>query len=111
MEIVNNQPGKFEWRVYRNDTTIITVIVADEDDLPVDLTGWTITGKVRQLPTSQTSIADLTITEEYGVLTVTLDTTNLERINYFDIQAVNDETLKVRTLVSGVIYVEEDVTR
>jgi hypothetical protein len=111
MEMLSNQPAKFEWRVYRNDTTVITIVVADDDNLPVDLSGWTISGKVRQLPTSSTSIADLTITEEYGVLTVSLDTTDLERINYFDIQAIQDSTSKVRTLVSGVIYVEEDVTR
>jgi len=112
MEVLSNQPPKFEWRVYRFDTTTITIVVADPTtDIPVDLSGWTFAGKVRQLPTSATSIVDLTITEDQSVLTVTCDTTDLERINYFDIQATQTATGKVRTLVSGVIYVEEDVTR
>lgn len=111
MEIVNNQPPKFDWRVYRNDNTVITLLINDEYDVPLDLTGWTFAGKVRQLPTSATSITDLTITEDQSVLTISLDTTDLERINYFDIQATQTETSKVKTLVSGIIYVEEDVTR
>jgi hypothetical protein len=51
------------------------------------------------------------IVKNAHVLTIGLDTTNLDVMNHFDIQGVNQNSGTVSTIVTGTIYVEEDVTR
>lgn len=109
--ILNVQPPKFEWRVYRNDSTILTIAVVDQYDQPVDISSWTFTSKVREFPDSTSVLTTPIVSTNGHFITLTLNTVPLERINYFDIQAFNDTTDQVKTILSGVIYLEEDVTR
>lgn len=109
--ILNVQPPKFEWRVYRNDSTILTIAVVDKNDQPVELTGWTFTSKVREFPDSSTTLTTPIVSVNGHFITLTLNTVPLERINYFDIQGYSDSTGQTKTILSGQIYVEEDVTR
>lgn len=109
--ILNVQPPKFEWRVYRNDSTILTIAVVDQYDQPVDISSWTFTSKVREFPDSTSVLTTPIVATNGHFITLTLNTVPLERINYFDIQAFNDTTDQVKTILSGVIYLEEDVTR
>lgn len=109
--ILNVQPPKFEWRVYRNDSTALTIAMVDSNDEPIELAGWDFTCMVKDFPDSATPITEPDVIVNSNFLTVALDTSDLERINYFDIQAFNDSTNQTKTILSGQIYVEEDITR
>lgn len=111
METLNSQPDVMEWRVYRNDNTVLTLVLVDTNNEPLDLTDWEFEGYVRQFPTNETVLDSMDIVKNQHVLTIGLDTTNLDVMNFFDIQGVNQITEKISTIVRGTIYVEEDVTR
>lgn len=100
-----------DWQVYRNDSTVMTLVLVDTDNVALDLTDWTFTGQVRQFPTNTSVLDAMDIVKNENVLTVGLDTTNLDVMNYFDIQGVNSNTSTVSTILTGTIYVQEDVTR
>lgn len=111
MKTLNAQPDSMEWRVYRNDTSVMTLVLVDMNDVAIDLTDWTFTGQVRQFPTNTTVLDSMDIVKNANTLTIGLDTTGLDVMNFFDIQGVNAITSKISTIVTGTIYVEEDVTR
>lgn len=111
METLNSQPDIMEWRVYRSDNTVLTLVLVDTNNNPLDLTDWEFEGQVRQFPTNETVLDSMDIVKNQHVLTIGLDTTNLDVMNFFDIQGVNQVTEKISTIVRGTIYVEEDVTR
>jgi hypothetical protein len=111
MDILNVQPATIEWRVYRNDTTNLTVVLTDSEGAAVDLTDWDFASKVREFPESQSVITEMTITKNENVLTLLLDTENLTNISYFDIQGTNSVNNKISTVLRGQIFVEEDITR
>jgi hypothetical protein len=100
-----------DWQVYRNDSTVLTLVLVDTNDKALDLTDWTFTGQVRQFPTNTTILDSMNIVKNNNILTIGLDTTDLDVMNFFDIQGVNETTEKISTILSGTIYVEEDVTR
>lgn len=111
METLNLQPPTIEWLVYRNDTTPMTVLLADSEGRDLDLTDWTFTGKVREYPKDAAVITTLSIVKNANVLTVELDTADLPLMSYFDIEGINAVNAKVSTVLRGQILVEEDVTR
>jgi len=111
METLNLQPPTIEWLVYRNDTTPMTVLLADSEGRDLDLTDWTFTGKVREYPKDAAVITTLAIVKNGNVLTIELDTVDLPLMSYFDIEGNNAENGKVSTVLRGQILVEEDVTR
>jgi hypothetical protein len=111
METLNLVPPTVEWQTYRNDTTEMTVLLVDENDEAIDLTGWTFTGKVREYPTDSAVLETLTITKTDNALAIILDNSDLPLISYFDIQGTNSTTNKISTVLKGRIAVEEDVTR
>lgn len=111
MEILNSQPDDLEWRVYRSDSTALTLVLVDTNDKPLDLTDWEFEGQVRQFPSNNTILNSMNIVKNQHVLTIGLNTTTLDVTNFFDIQGTNQNTGKVSTIVRGTIYVEEDVTR
>ena len=111
MEVLNSQPDNLEWRVYRSDTTVLTLVLVDTNNKPLDLTGWEFEGQVRQFPTNETILDSMNIVRNEHVLTIGLDTQNLDVMNFFDIQGFNQDSGKNSTILRGTIYVEEDVTR
>lgn len=111
MEVLNSQPDNLEWRVYRSDSTVLTLVLVDTNNEPLDLTDWEFEGHVRQFPANEDILDSMNIVKNGHVLTIGLDTTQLDVMNFFDIQGVNQVTEKVSTIVKGTIYVEEDVTR
>lgn len=111
METLNLQPPTMEWRVYRNDNAVMTLVLVDSQEAALDLTGWDFTGLVREYPTDVTELSELSIVKNENVLTVGLDTSNLTNIAYFDIQGSYNEGDKISTVIRGQISVEEDVTR
>jgi hypothetical protein len=111
MEILNSQPPAMDWQVYRNDNTVMTLVLVDSNDVKLDLTDWEFSGQVRQFPSNTEVITAMDIVKNENVLTVGLDTTELDVMNYFDIQGINDNSGTVSTILTGTIYVQEDVTR
>lgn len=111
METLNSQPPAMDWQVYRNDNTVMTLVLVDTNDVALDLTDWEFSGQVRQFPETTTVLDSMDIVKNANVLTVGLDTTGLDVMNYFDIQGVNDVSGTVSTILTGTIYVQEDVTR
>jgi hypothetical protein len=111
MQTLNSQPDSMDWRVYRNDSTAMTLVFVDANDVALDLTDWTFTGQVRQFPTNTTVLDSMDIVKNANVLTIGLDTQNLDVMNFFDIQGIHGPTEKIATVLSGTIYLEEDVTR
>jgi hypothetical protein len=111
METLNSQPDSMDWQVYRNDSTVMTLVLVDSNDVALDLTDWNFSGQVRQFPTNTAVLDAMDIVKNANVLTIGLDTTNLDVMNYFDIQGVNATTSTVSTILTGTIYVQEDVTR
>ena len=111
METLNSQPPSMDWQVYRYDNTVMTLVLVDSNDVKLDLTDWEFNGQVRQFPTNTEVLDALDIVKNENVLTIGLDSTNLDVMNYFDIQGINSETETVSTILTGTIYVQEDVTR
>ena len=111
METLNLQPPTVEWRVYRNDNTVMTLVLVDSNNAALDLTGWDFSGLVKEYPTDETELSELSVIKNENVLTVGLDTTTLTSIAYFDIQGSYNEGAKISTVIRGQIFVEEDVTR
>jgi hypothetical protein len=111
METLNSQPPAMDWQVYRSDNTVMTLVLVDSYNQKLDLTDWEFSGQVRQFPTNTEVLDALDIIKNENVLTVGLDSTNLDVMNYFDIQGTNTETETVSTILTGTIYVQEDVTR
>jgi hypothetical protein len=111
MKVLNAQPPAMDWKVYRNDNTVMTLVLVDSDNNALDLTDWDFAGQVRQFPTNSTVLDALEIVKNENVLTVALDTSDLDVMNFFDIQGTNDVTTTISTILTGTIYVQEDVTR
>jgi hypothetical protein len=111
MQTLNSQPDSMDWQVYRNDSTVLTLVLVDTNDVALDLTDWDFAGQVRQFPTNIEVLDSMNIVKNENILTIGLDTTDLDVMNYFDIQGVNDVTGTVSTILTGTIYVQEDVTR
>ena len=111
METLNSQPPAMDWQVYRNDNAVMTLVLVDLYDKKLDLTDWEFTGQVRQFPSNSEVLKAIDIVKNYNTLTLGLDTSGLDVMNFFDIQGVNSETGTVSTILTGQIYVQEDVTR
>ena len=111
METLNLQPPTIEWRVYRNDNALMTLVLVNSQDAPIDLTDWDFDGIVREFPADETELSTLEIVKNENVLTIALDTTDLTLVSYFDIQGTNSTTSTISTVIRGQIFVEEDVTR
>ena len=111
METLNSQPPAMDWQVYRNDNTVMTLVLVDTDNNKLDLTDWEFDGQVRQFPTNNAVLDAMDIVKNENVLTIGLDTSGLDVMNFFDIQGTNTMTSTVSTILTGTIYVQEDVTR
>lgn len=110
-KVINNQPPKFEWRVYRNDTTALTMAALDAEGNPYDLTDYTIDAQVRLDPTDVDTVGMINVTAQDNIITLDLDTDGLDTINYFDVELFHIPTSKRTTILYGTIFLEEDITR
>lgn len=110
MEIINDVPASINWRVYKGDTSKVTMFVNDQDDNPVDLSGYVVTGQIRQNQDDTTKLQDLSIVTSENILYFQIaDSSSLPKTAYFDIQTTkNGET---KTILSGRITTTWDVTR
>lgn len=110
MEIINDVPAGIGWRIYKGDTAKITMFVNDQDDKPVDLSGYTVTGQIRQQPEDAVALQDLLISTTDNIMYLQVaDTSTLPKSSYFDVQTVKDGVTK--TILSGRITIDLDVTR
>jgi len=111
MDILDLQPPTIEWRVYRQDSTVLTVLLQDSAGEAIDLTDWEFEAKVREFPTDGEVVTAMSVIKNENTLTLGLDTVNLPIVSYFDIQGTNTVNDKISTVLRGQIFVEEDITR
>lgn len=106
-------PPNLEWRVYKGDSAQMTLIVKDENDELVDLSGWVFRGQIRKSPKDEQPEFTMTVTgTSTGIISIIIeDTTTLYPQMYFDIEGTYMENGIVKTFVKGQILAEEDVTR
>ncbi len=106
-QVVNAQPPKFEWRVYRNDTSTLTIAALNNDGSQFDLTGYEFTGYVREYPQGDV-LTNLDIEHQDNIITIGLDTSELPSMCYFDVESIKDGVIK--TILYGTVFVEDDIT-
>lgn len=111
MDIISNVPATLEWRVYKGDTTTLSIIVQSDEGAAIDVSDYEFLGQIRQDPTSATILQTLSINSLENMITVTItDSDDLPRMSYFDIQATKPDTT-ISTILKGYIYSEDDVSR
>lgn len=109
MTTISNIPAALEWRVYKGDTAKLTVVIKDENNNDVDLTGYTFTSSIKNQPTDADSAQDIIVTTVDNILSLEIpDTSILAKVSYFDVQSENDGV--IWTILKGNIYSEQDVT-
>lgn len=109
MTTISNIPAALEWRVYKGDTAKLTVVIKDENNNDVDLTGYTFTSSIKNQPTDGVSAQDISVTTSGNILSLEIpDTSALAKVSYFDVQSENDGV--IWTILKGNIYSEQDVT-
>lgn len=110
MDVLNDLPGAIEWRVYKGDTANFSMFVRDENDDPIDMSSYVVTGNIRQNPNDAAAEQVLSIVVSEDLLDITIpDTTILNKVSYFDIQTAKDGVIK--TILFGRIIADTDVTR
>ena len=111
MSIVDQIPPAMEWRVYRGDSSTLSLFIYDEDDNAVDMGGFTVFSQIREQPESDNVIATMSVGINENLVALTIDdTTILPEFSYFDVE-VNDLTGAKKTIVKGTIIKEWDVSR
>jgi hypothetical protein len=111
MDIISNVPATLEWRIYKGDTSTMTIVVQDDQGNDIDVTDYDFLGQIRQDPTDADELQDLAITADGNVISVTVsNTATLPRMSYFDIQTTKPDTT-VSTILKGYIYTEDDISR
>jgi hypothetical protein len=116
--IALSSPVKVDLGIYKGDTGSFKITVKDENNNGINISGGTFDGDVRVSPLTANPLFSFTITPVVGdtsSITVDISAVNsnllVDTVNpyYYDIQM----TLagKVTTLVAGLIYVTQDVSR
>jgi len=107
------------YTVYRGDTFSTQLVFTDTDDVPIDITGWTIffTIKKNRTDTDAQAIISKTITSipnpTLGIYTLVVTAAELNSllgVYYYDFQ-IKLLDGKIYTLTSGTFTLEIDVTR
>jgi hypothetical protein len=101
----------------RTDRTL-TITVKDNDDVAINITGYTVYFTVRETPHSSTTLIDKTVTSHLtpasGITTVTLDAatdTNIAEGSYYYQFGIRDTTDKILKTVRGKFNVYQDVNQ
>lgn len=112
MALIDMIPPNLEWRVYKGDSSTLTLIVKDENNDLVDLTPWTFSGHVKKSPKdAEPEFILVVVGTSEGVISVTIEESHsLYPQMYFDIQGTHTEDGVTKTFVKGQILAEEDVT-
>jgi hypothetical protein len=104
---------------YRGDELSFNLIFKDTNDVAIDITGWTIffTLKLNKDDSDSEAVVSKTITAltdpTHGTTLVTVPHTEVNTLvgpYYYDFQFV-DQSGNVRTITSGAVTFEKDVTR
>lgn len=116
--------GVYNMQIEQGADFVISVFYKEEDGTPVDLTGFTGRGKIREKATDSAAIIDLTvaIVDAAGgevlvsltaVQTATITTTGdgyLEKeLYYYDVELVNGSS--VTRLLNGKCFVSPEITK
>lgn len=104
-------------RVTRGDDIIYQLAIVDQNDLAIDITGYTVFFTVKEKPTDTDANAVITkdITSHYnaegGITQISLTPTDTDRIGayYYDIQIKNGDG-NITTPITGTISFKRDIT-
>lgn len=113
----NLQPKRFDIILYQGDTFKFDLVLEDDSETPINVTGWTGRAQIKKVIDSspgQTPTLTLDVGGVDGTITVSLTDTEtsalLNNTEYkYDIE-MTDTGDNVRTFIGGVITVTEDIT-
>jgi hypothetical protein len=93
-----------------------TVNVSDEDNNPIDLTGYTGAAQMRKHYSSLTAYAFVvTVNQEAGTVTLTMNAATSNSIPYgryvYDCELTKASTGTVIRLIEGIVTISPQVTR
>ena len=107
MDILDLTPPQLEWRIYKGDTSTFNIIVVDEADTAIDISGYTFEAILKN--NEMVEIVPLDISVIGNSISLSLPTEAvLTARNYFDLQGTWEG--KVTTFLRGTVFSEGDVT-
>ena len=107
MEILDLTPPQLEWRIYRGDTSTFNIIVVDDSDEAIDISGYTFEAILKN--NEMVEIVSLDISINGNSITLSLPTQSvLTARNYFDLLGTKNGN--ITTFLRGTVFSEGDVT-
>ena len=107
MEILDLTPPQLEWRIYKGDTSTFNIIVVDDSDKAIDISGYTFEAILKN--NEMVEIVSLDISINGNSITLSLPThAGLTARNYFDLQGTKNGN--ITTFLRGTVFSEGDVT-
>lgn len=116
MSTVSQVPASLAVQFVRGDDLTMNIALTDAAGDPIDITGWTLSAQVREVPNGSQTLASWAFSnrsDAAGTFTMALsdtDTAGLTPSCVSDLQ-VTDASGLVRTYLSMTLTVQRDVTR
>jgi len=112
--LYNMSPARLDITHYRGDTLSI-VLNLKTQGLPLDMTDWTFTAHVREMPDGpQIARFDIEMLDVTGgrlrVYLTSAQSQELDGDVMWDLQGREETTARQHTLVRGMIYTSADIT-
>jgi len=104
--------------VFRGDTQVYNITFKDENDVAIDITGWTLfmTVKINENDPDSSAIISKTVTSfpdpTNGKATISLSPTDTDQLidcYFYDMQ-LKDSSGNITTYLSGIFNVTRDIT-
>lgn len=112
---MNDDILRYEITIHPDEDYAMDIIYADDDGVPVDLTGWTVEAQLREFPESQDYLAfACTADSEKISLTMAHDLTAgiSYSYGYYDVFITSPEPESIKTrLIGGRAYILPRSTR
>lgn len=106
---------RYEITIHPNEDYQMDIIYADDDELPVDMTGWTVEAQLREFPEAHDGL-DFTCSADSEKITISMAHDLTEGIGYnygyYDVYITSPEPDSIRTrLIGGKAYILPRSTR
>ena len=92
----------------------VDVIVAEDDEAPIDLSGWTAEAQVREFPESNEA-ESFTCSVDVAGIHLTMPRSTVDRLGYtqgkYDLFITDPDNSSRTRLIHGIAYVIPEVTR
>ena len=107
MEILDLTPPQLEWRIYKGDSSTFNIIVVDDSDKAIDISGYTFEAILKNNEMVEIVSLDISVNENSITLSLPTEAVLTAR-NYFDLQGTKDGN--ITTFLRGTVFSEGDVT-